>query len=174
VKKGDRIAIAMRNYPEWMMSFMAVSSIGAMFVAINALWTADEMSYGLTMSTPKAADRRTRSASTASCATDNAPPKDFAIIGVRATKALPAGAKRVDRCRDVRAQNNPNCRMSMSSRMMTLHHAVHVGLDWQSERARVSTHRNVIHALLSWELDLIASFATGLIAAARPPMHRNL
>ena len=52
VKKGDRVAVSMRNYPEWIMSYMAVSSIGAMFVAMNALWTADEMAYGLTMSTP--------------------------------------------------------------------------------------------------------------------------
>ena len=34
-------------------------------------------------------------------------------------------------------------------------------------KGAVSTHRNVIHALLSWELDLIAAFTTGLIV--RPP-----
>ncbi|RYG25351.1 MAG: long-chain fatty acid--CoA ligase, partial [Burkholderiales bacterium] len=52
IKKGDRIAVSMRNYPEWVVSYMAVTSIGAMFVAMNALWTADEMAYGLTLSEP--------------------------------------------------------------------------------------------------------------------------
>ena len=29
VKKGDRVAVAMRNYPEWVMSFAAIISVGA-------------------------------------------------------------------------------------------------------------------------------------------------
>ena len=44
---GDRVAISMRNYPEWVFSFMAVTSIGAVAVAMNALWTTEEMQYGL-------------------------------------------------------------------------------------------------------------------------------
>ncbi len=55
VKKGDRIAIAMRNYPEWIIAFMAATSIGALTVAVNALWTADEMSYGIGLAEPKVA-----------------------------------------------------------------------------------------------------------------------
>ena len=47
VAKGDRVAISMRNYPEWMLSFVAVTSIGAIAVAMNALWQSDEMDYGL-------------------------------------------------------------------------------------------------------------------------------
>ena len=43
VARGDRVAVSMRNYPEWIISYMAVASIGGMFVAMNALWTADEM-----------------------------------------------------------------------------------------------------------------------------------
>ena len=29
VRKGDRVAIAMRNYPEWMAAFIGITSIGA-------------------------------------------------------------------------------------------------------------------------------------------------
>ena len=47
VRKGDRVAISMRNYPEWMTAFAAVTSIGAIAVAMNALWTPEEMEYGL-------------------------------------------------------------------------------------------------------------------------------
>jgi long-chain acyl-CoA synthetase len=48
VIKGDRVAIAMRNYPEWVLAFTAVTSIGAIAVAMNAHWQADEMGYALT------------------------------------------------------------------------------------------------------------------------------
>ena len=47
VGKGDRVAISMRNYPEWVVAFMAATSIGAIAVAMNALWQPDEMEYGL-------------------------------------------------------------------------------------------------------------------------------
>lgn len=47
VQKGDRVAIAMRNYPEWMFSYMAVTSLGAVAVAMNAWWSGEEMHYGL-------------------------------------------------------------------------------------------------------------------------------
>ena len=32
---GDRVAIAMRNYPEWMLAFEAITSIGGVAVAMN-------------------------------------------------------------------------------------------------------------------------------------------
>jgi long-chain acyl-CoA synthetase len=47
VQPGDRVAISMRNYPEWVQTFMAVTSVGAVAVAMNALWQADEMEHGL-------------------------------------------------------------------------------------------------------------------------------
>lgn len=47
IEKGDRIAIAMRNYPEWSVAFWAITSIGAVVVPLNAWWTSDELSYGL-------------------------------------------------------------------------------------------------------------------------------
>ena len=47
VKIGDRVAIGMRNYPEWVMSFAAITSIGAISVSLNAWWTEDELAYAL-------------------------------------------------------------------------------------------------------------------------------
>ena len=52
VRKGDRVAIAMRNYPEWVMSFIAVTSIGAISVSLNSWWTADELAFALGDSSP--------------------------------------------------------------------------------------------------------------------------
>ncbi|CAM9176231.1 unnamed protein product [Discosporangium mesarthrocarpum] len=47
VEKGDRVAIAMRNYPEWIFSFAAITSVGGIAVCMNAWWKEDEMAYGL-------------------------------------------------------------------------------------------------------------------------------
>ena len=47
VRKGDRVAIAMRNYPEWVIAYAAVLSVGAVVVSLNAWWTEDELAYGL-------------------------------------------------------------------------------------------------------------------------------
>ncbi|MCG5218843.1 class I adenylate-forming enzyme family protein [Streptosporangium sp. KLBMP 9127] len=53
VAKGDRVAIAMRNYPEWIVSFSAVLACGAVAVPLNAWWTPQELEYGLTDSGAK-------------------------------------------------------------------------------------------------------------------------
>jgi len=47
VKKGDRVAIAMRNLPEWPVAFYAASVIGAVVTPLNAWWLAKELAYGL-------------------------------------------------------------------------------------------------------------------------------
>ncbi|PZO91818.1 MAG: fatty acid--CoA ligase [Sphingomonas sanxanigenens] len=47
VGKGDRVALAMRNLPEWPVAFFAIVSIGAIAVPLNAWWTGPELEYGL-------------------------------------------------------------------------------------------------------------------------------
>ncbi|MFI7420916.1 class I adenylate-forming enzyme family protein [Nonomuraea sp. NPDC049684] len=47
VTKGDRVAIAMRNYPEWVVSFSAALAAGAIAVPLNAWWTEAELAYGV-------------------------------------------------------------------------------------------------------------------------------
>ena len=53
VKPGDRVAIAMRNYPEWMLLYWACVSVGIAVVGMNAWWTPEEMEYALKDSEPK-------------------------------------------------------------------------------------------------------------------------
>lgn len=48
LQKGDRVALAMRNYPEWPIIFSAVTAVGAVIVPLNAWWTGDELAYGIT------------------------------------------------------------------------------------------------------------------------------
>jgi len=47
VKKGSRVAIAMRNYPEWCISYMAIISLGAVAVPLNAWWKSEEFRFSL-------------------------------------------------------------------------------------------------------------------------------
>jgi len=53
VTSGDRVALAMRNYPEWVIGYWATVSVGAAVVGMNAWWTGAEMDYGLSDSRPK-------------------------------------------------------------------------------------------------------------------------
>lgn len=43
IRKGDRVAIAMRNYPEWIVAFAAAACVGAVCVPLNAWWTGVEL-----------------------------------------------------------------------------------------------------------------------------------
>jgi long-chain acyl-CoA synthetase len=45
--KGDRVAIAMRNIPEWPVAFFAASLVGAVVVPLNAWWSGAELAFGL-------------------------------------------------------------------------------------------------------------------------------
>ena len=47
VAPGDRVGIAMRNYPEWVWAFMGITRLGAVAVAMNAWWSSEELIYGI-------------------------------------------------------------------------------------------------------------------------------
>ncbi len=91
IRSGDRVAISMRNYPEWVIAFMAITSIGGIAVAMNALWEAEEMEYGLAHCGARVifADQE-RMDRVARCKID------IAVIGVRPAKPLAAGVRLMD------------------------------------------------------------------------------
>ncbi|MBV9292522.1 MAG: AMP-binding protein, partial [Frankiales bacterium] len=47
VGKGDRVAILGRNSIEWVVTFWASVSIGAIAVGLNAWWSRGELDYGI-------------------------------------------------------------------------------------------------------------------------------
>ncbi len=47
VGKGDRVAIAMRNFPEWSVAFWAAAALGTIVVPLNAWWKGEELEYGI-------------------------------------------------------------------------------------------------------------------------------
>lgn len=97
VGPGDRIAVAMRNYPEWVVSFWAGVSIGAAVVGVNAWWTSHELAYGLGDSRPKvliADDERVERVLPVLDELRAAAP--LHLISVRSDRALPGDASRWD------------------------------------------------------------------------------
>ena len=60
IGKGDRVAILAANCPEWIVTYWAAVSLGAIAVGMNGWWAGDEILYGLEVAQPKllVADRR--------------------------------------------------------------------------------------------------------------------
>ena len=97
VGSGDRVAIAMRNYPEWVISYWAILCTGAAAVGMNAWWTAQEMQYGLADSTPKvliADDERLERA--LSVIDELRAERPLYVVSVRSDRELPGDAARWD------------------------------------------------------------------------------
>ncbi len=53
VAPGDRVAIAMRNCPQWVASFVAITSVGGIAVPLNAWWTGEEMAFAINDCRPR-------------------------------------------------------------------------------------------------------------------------
>ncbi|CAN5494703.1 class I adenylate-forming enzyme family protein [soil metagenome] len=164
VGKGDRVAISMRNYPEWILGFMAATSIGAIAVAMNALWQPHEMEYGLKDSGAKLllADQE-RLDRLAAC--EDAP-AGLAVIAVRATKPLAAGVRSYDEVMAGAGEAPPPERaVGPDDDAIMLYTSGSTG----HPKGAVSTHRNILSALLSWELDAQAGMLAGFAPVVGGP-----
>ena len=166
VGPGDRVAISMRNHPEWVLGLLAATSVGAVAVAMNSLWTAEELHYGLHDSgaTVLLADGE-RVAQLAG-----------ADVDLTAVLAVDADGSQVAGVRALVGDLRTLVRTSLAA-----------GAHWPEQaptaddpatifytsgstghpKGVLSTHRNVISALLSWELDTLVG---SRLAAARRPV----
>lgn len=146
---GDRVAIAMRNYPEWMLAFTAITSIGAVAVAVNAHWQPDEIVHGLVDSGAKVLftdqerlDRLVPSAR-------SGPVPGLRVFAVRAAR-LPDGVRAltdaVTALGDVAMPAVPVAPDDLATILYTS------GSSWRAKGVP-STHRNIVTALMSWQLD---------------------
>jgi long-chain acyl-CoA synthetase len=159
VRAGDRVAISMRNYPEWVIAFMAATSIGAIAVAMNALWQPAEMDYGLRNSGASVlfADQE-RLDRLAACE-EIAP--GLKVIAVRSSTLSVPGARRYE---DVMARPEalefPCEDVAPDDDAIMLYTSGSTG----HPKGAVSSHRNIISALLSWELDYQAGVLIGVVA----------
>merc|ERR1711920_226126 len=47
LKKGDKVGIAMRNLPEFLLAFLDITYMGGVAVPLNALWKTEEFEYAV-------------------------------------------------------------------------------------------------------------------------------
>jgi acyl-CoA synthetase (AMP-forming)/AMP-acid ligase II len=52
IGKGDRVGIAMRNCPSWVVSYMGIVKAGAVATLLNGWWEAHEMQHALELTDP--------------------------------------------------------------------------------------------------------------------------
>jgi len=146
VRHGDRVAISLRNYPEWVLAFMAITSLGAIAVAMNALWQPDELAYGLTDCGAQVLFADAERIERLSRCTQRPAVK---VISVR-TDDVPADmtslADLLARVGDVAM---PAADVAPDDPATIFYTSGSTG----HPKGVVSTHRAIISALLSWELD---------------------
>ena len=82
VERGDRVAIAMRNLPEWVVAFWSGIAAGGVAVPLNAWWTGDELAYGVADSGARGRGLRPRAAAPGSHRTSQSshPPKLVVVV----------------------------------------------------------------------------------------------
>lgn len=147
VKPGDCVAIAMRNFPEWSIAFSAITSIGAIAVAVNAWWEAEEIEYALRHTGVRliiADQERIERIERIS------PPVEIPIIATRCQRTNIAVTP-IDELLNS-GLSMPHVNIQPDDDAVILFTSGSTG----RPKGSVSTHRNVIAALLSWEVDYAA------------------
>ncbi len=148
ITRGDRVAISLRNYPEWVIAFHAITSIGAIAVCMNALWQSEEMEYGLAHAGIRVlfADQervdRVRQVYHK---------LGLKVLAIRPNKPLPADIPLLQDAMSVHDDlSMPEVEINADDDATILYTSGSTG----HPKGAVSSHRNIISALFSWELDL--------------------
>ncbi len=143
IERGDRVALASRNYPEWIASFVAIVSTGAVAVPLNAWWLTDELEFAIADSGAKvvlADDERLERILAGTV------PAETRLVAIRSTSDTRAdGVIRLD---DVLVDGTtmPEVEIGPDDNMTILYTSGTTG----RPKGAVSTHRAVINALLAF------------------------
>lgn len=148
IQKGDPVAICMRNYPEWIIAFEAITSVGAIAVAMNSLWQADEIDYGLKDSGSKLLLADQERMDLLSQANIKLP--------CQAVVARSEGAQPVTRWNDVlqrhAGESMPDIEVATIDDGIILYTSGSTG----KPKGVVSSHLAIASALLSWEVAILS------------------
>jgi long-chain acyl-CoA synthetase len=140
VQKGQRVALAMRNYPDWIASYVAIVSVGAVVVPLNAWWQQEELRFAIEDSGATvvlADDERLARIG------DDSPAK---LIAVRSSAdALPDGVVTLESLL-VDGATMPAVEIGPDDNISILYTSGTTG----TPKGAVSTHRAVLNALLAF------------------------
>jgi long-chain acyl-CoA synthetase len=95
VRKGDRVALAMRNLPEWPVAFFAIVALGAIVIPLNAWWTGEELQYALAHSGAMLVICDAERWARIGPLTESLPEVELALVS-RSPDPLPAGARALE------------------------------------------------------------------------------
>jgi long-chain acyl-CoA synthetase len=162
VRPGDRVAIAMRNYPEWVVAFAAITSVGAISVSLNAWWTTDEIDYALRDSGSRVviADRERLERIAPLLGT-----LGVRAIAVRSEGELPAGA---EHWRDAVREGAPLPEVDVRPDMDAT--ILYTSGTTGHPKGAVSTHRAVLSALVAFACRAAVNAALG-VGPRKPAAH---
>jgi len=145
VRHGDRVAIAMRNYPEWVLAFTAITAIGAVAVGMNAHWQSDELAYALADGDVRVvfadAERLQR---LAECDLPG-----LQVLAVRADPSIAGARSLAARTAAVGEVPMPPAEIAPEDLAIMMYTSGSTG----HPKGVPSTQRQVLSALLSWEAD---------------------
>lgn len=171
VKKGDRVALIMRNYPEWCVSYIAATAMGAVIVPMNGWWTTEELDFALRDCDAKViiADRERIERLKPLCNT-----LKFKAIAVRCEGDLPEGISHYQQVMaDVKDQPMPDEEIDEMDDAMILYTSGTTG----HPKGAVSTHLAIMSVIKTWTLITIAGVTVqtqqnekdGIAPAVNPP-----
>lgn len=144
VKKGDRIAIAMRNYPEYVMAFLATVGIGCVVVPVNAWWKTDEYEFGLSDSGAKIVICDRERIKQLEPLVDKL---GLTLIGVRADDVVTGQTRKWDDVAN-EADAFPDVDVHADDDATIFYTSGSTG----NPKGVVSTHRGVLTTLLNWTI----------------------
>ncbi len=139
---GMRVAVAMRNYPEWVLSHWAAISVGAAVVGMNSWWTRPEMEFALKDSEPVALLTDGERLERLGSACEQVP-----LIVTRHDGKLPANALRWDSAADPSTAPDalPEADIDPDDDALIFYTSGTTG----SPKGAQLTHRAVVHNLLN-------------------------
>jgi long-chain acyl-CoA synthetase len=162
IAPGDRVAISMRNYPEWVLAFMAITSIGGVAVAMNSMWQPDEMAYGLTDSGARVLFADAERIERLSRAQTR---PSVQVIAVRTPADTPDAPRLSTLLADVEQALMPEQAPDSDDPATLFYTSGSTG----HPKGVLSTHRAILSALMSWELDGQAALRMEGLEPPPPP-----